>query len=475
MAVRTGAEFLESLRDSREVWLGGERVGDVTAHPSLAGCAESLADAYDLQHDPAHLDVLTMESPATGEPASIAYLLPHSPEDLVRRRLMAECLTRRTGGVAARLPAHLASLLVGLYDARDILEDADPALAANAARYFEYCRENDPCIAPGFSEPPRDRALPADRFESFRVVERRPDGIVVRGVKAVSTLAPYANEFLGLTAPRPGVAPEEISYFASPIDAEGIRIICRQPLAHPAHADRRLSARYDEMDAWVVFRDVFVPIERVFYLRSPERNEELFQRILLWSGYDNLIRLAVKAEVLAGICVAITDYLGTAKHPQVEASLVEAISYAETLWSFVYGAEREAVLSPGGLLAPGPVQVMLGRIHGVERHPQILQIVRELCGSGLLMAPGEAEMTHPELSADVYRYLVGKDERAQDRFLLLKLAWEFVGDAFGSRQLLFEMHNESTLAVNRSRLLRIFDTAALANRAKSLAGIENGV
>ncbi len=69
MAVRTGAEFLESLRDSREVWLGGEWVADVTAHPSLAGCAQSLADVYDLQHHPAHRDVLTMGSPETGEPA----------------------------------------------------------------------------------------------------------------------------------------------------------------------------------------------------------------------------------------------------------------------------------------------------------------------------------------------------------------------------------------------------------------------
>lgn len=475
MAVRTGSEFLESLRDGRQVWLAGEWVSDVTTHPSLTGCAQSLADAYDLQHDPTHRDILTMASPETGEPESLAYLLPRTPEDLVRRRRMAECLTRRTGGVAARLPAHMASLLVGLYDGCDILADADPTFAANAARYLEYCRATDPCIAPGFSEPPRDRSLPSDSFESFRVVDRRADGIVVRGVKAVSTLAPYANEFLGLTAPRPNAAPEEISYFAVPINTKGIRIVCRQPLAHPVPSDHPLSARHDEMDAWVVFEDVFVPMERVFYLQSPKRNEELFRRVMLWAGYDNLIRMAAKAEVLAGICLAITDYLGTAKHPQVEAHLVDAISYAETLWAFVHGAERDAIRSASGLLAPNPVQVTLGRIHGVGHHFQILQIVREVCGSGLLMAPGEAEMADPEIRADVYRYLVGKDERAPDRFLLLKLAWEYAGDAFGSRQLLFEMYNESTLAVNRTRLLNTYDTAALANRAKALAGIEDSV
>lgn len=475
MVLRSGTEFLESLRDSREVWLDGERVADVAAHPSLAGCANSIADVYDLHRDAAHRDLLTMPSPASGAPVSLAYLLPRTREDLARRRRMAECLARRSGGVAARLPAHMATLLVGLYDARDILEDADPAFAVNMAHYFEYCRENDPCVAPGFSDPPRDRTLPRDRFENFKVVERRADGMVVRGVKSVATLAPYANEFLGLTPQRPGVTPEEITYFAAPINSKGIRMVCRQPLAHLAHADHRLSARHDEMDAWIIFNDVFIPSERIFYLQHPERNDELFRRTMLWAGYDNLIRMAVKAEVLAGICVAITDYLGTAKHPGVEANLVEAIGYAETLWAFVHGAEREAIPTPGGLLAPNPVQVLLGRIHGVGRHAGILQIVRELCGSGILMAPGEAELTHPEIGADLYRFLVGKDERAPDRFRLLKLAWEYAGDSFGSRQLLFEMNNESTLAVNRTRLLSTYDSAPLTRLAKSLAGIEDGI
>jgi aromatic ring hydroxylase len=473
MALRTGTAFLASLQDRRQIWLGGEWVPDVAAHPSLAGCAQSLADVYDLLRNPAHRDLLTMELPQTAEPVSLAYLLPQTPEDLVRRRRMAEYLMRRTGGVAARLPAHMATLLIGLYDARDILADADPVFAENAARYFADCRGNDPCIAPGFSEPPRDRSLPPDRFESFRVVERKPDGIVVRGVKAVSTLAPYADEFLGLTAPRPHLAPTEVIYFATPINTQGIRIVCRAPLAHPAHPDHPLSGHYDEMDAWLVFDDVFIPMDRVFYLQSPERNEELFGRLLLWASYDDLIRMAAKAEVIAGICVAITDYLGTAKHPQTEASLAEAISYAATLRAFVLGAEREAIVTPGGLLAPNPVQVLLGRIHGVGHHPAILQTLRELCGSGLLMAPGEAEMTDPEIRSDVDRYLVGPDAQAPDRFRLLKLAWEYAGDAFGSRQLLFEMHNQSTLAVNRTRLLNAYDTAPLAKLAKSLAGIED--
>jgi 4-hydroxyphenylacetate 3-monooxygenase len=68
MALRSGASYLEALKDGREVWLGGERVSDVTAHPQLAGCAASLAENFDLQRDPKYADLLTSVSPRTETP-----------------------------------------------------------------------------------------------------------------------------------------------------------------------------------------------------------------------------------------------------------------------------------------------------------------------------------------------------------------------------------------------------------------------
>ncbi len=121
MPIRRGEQYLESLRDGRQVWLRGEKVDDVTTHPALAGCARSIAEVYDLQHDPAYQDLLTMESPTTGQLVGLGFLLPRSSEDLIRRRRMIEFLERRCGGVAGRLPEFLATLLVGLYDVREIV------------------------------------------------------------------------------------------------------------------------------------------------------------------------------------------------------------------------------------------------------------------------------------------------------------------------------------------------------------------
>ena len=318
MPIRRGEEYLESLRDGRRLWLMGQRVEDVTTHPALAGCARSVAAVYDLQHDVAYHELLTMPSPSTGKPVSRAYLLPRSVDDLASQRRMYECLVRRAGGVAARLPQHLATVALGLYDVRDLLGREDPAFADHVAQFFEYCRENDRSIATVFSDPLHHRNHPVSKQEPLRVMARRSDGIVVRGAKGVGTQAPYANELFCMTPPRPDLTPEQSVYFATPVNAEGIHVICREPLASSNPADHPVSPSWDEMDSIVVFDDVFIPWERVFYLRqSPALDlafeTRLFQGAIGLGPWYVLVRMAVKAEALLGIYAAIADSLCSVK------------------------------------------------------------------------------------------------------------------------------------------------------------------
>src|SRR5207247_5134037 len=146
------------------------------------------------QHDVADHEHLTIPSPSTGKPVSRAYLLPRSVDDLAGQRRMYECLVRRAGGVAARLPQHLATVVLGLYDVRDLLGREDPAFAEHVAQYFEYCRENDRSIATVFSDPLHHRNHPVSKQEPLRVVEKRPDRIIVRGAKGVGAPAPNPSE-----------------------------------------------------------------------------------------------------------------------------------------------------------------------------------------------------------------------------------------------------------------------------------------
>ena len=86
MAVRTGRQFLEGLRDGREVWLEGERVPDVTTHLKLSRMAHTLSSLCDLQHDPKFHDQMTFRSPTTGQPVALSFIVPKNQDDLLRRR-----------------------------------------------------------------------------------------------------------------------------------------------------------------------------------------------------------------------------------------------------------------------------------------------------------------------------------------------------------------------------------------------------
>jgi aromatic ring hydroxylase len=145
--------------------------------------------------------------------------------------------------------------------------------------------------------------------------------------------------------------------------------------------------------------------------------------------------------------------------------------YLETLRSCIQTAEANPVRSPSGLTMPNPTTALAARAFAIERYPLLLQHIRELCGPGLLMAPGQADLHNPDIGPHLHRYFVAHDEGAPERFRLLKLAWEYACDSFGSRQLLFEMYNVGSLATNKQRLATTYDTRACVALARELAGI----
>ncbi|HXG36480.1 MAG TPA: 4-hydroxyphenylacetate 3-hydroxylase N-terminal domain-containing protein [Dehalococcoidia bacterium] len=476
MALRTGAEFLEGLRDGRSVWLAGEQVKDVATHPGLAEVARTLAEIYDLQHDPEFKDALAIPSPLTGNPISASYLLPTNHEELTRRKKLIQFWSRRSGGVAGRLPDYQAIINVGLYDHRGIFAQEDPQFEQNVVNWFQHMTENDLLQTHAFADPPRDRSRPPSDLEYLKIVERRPDGIVIRGAKSVSTIAPYANEFLGLTPFRPGILPDEVLYFAVPLNTKGLHIVCRNSLVPREPEDHPLAPYWDEMDASIVFDDVFIPSDRIFFIRKtsdqePRYHGNLFYSVISYPLWHILVRATIKTEVLLGICSAMVDYLGTANRPEIQLALAQVGVYLEALKALAIAAEQNYIPSPSGLAVPNPTQITAGRIMVVERHAQILQMLRELSGSGILMSPNTKELADPDVGPFIRKYFVGKDERALERFRMLKLAWEYACDSFGGRQLLFEIYNAGGINLNLANFIQNYDVSSYVQIAKDLAGI----
>src|SRR5262245_28739498 len=271
MGIRTGTEFIQGLRDNREVWLGNERINDVTAHPAFRASIESLAYLYDMQHDPELRSQLTYTSPTTGAPVGLSFLIPRSHEDIVRRRQMIKLWADATCGMMGRSGDFLNSMITAWAAKKDYFAQQSPECAERVWRYYEHCRENDLFLTHALIDPQVDRsknrAEQDDPYLCLGIVKETSTGLFVRGGKMLATSAPFADDIYVWPFP-PILTEAEAPYavtFSIPVATPGVKVICREPFTRPEqYTDHPLSSRFDETDAVVVFDDVLVPWDRVF-------------------------------------------------------------------------------------------------------------------------------------------------------------------------------------------------------------------
>ena len=144
MGARTGRQYIEGLRaQPREVWLGGERVKDVTTHPGLANGIRAIASLYDMQHDPALRDTMTYVSPTSGERVGLSFIVPRTREELERRRVMMLEWARATCGMMGRSPDFMNVTYAAWAAAAGYFAQGRPTFGENVRRYYEHIREHD--------------------------------------------------------------------------------------------------------------------------------------------------------------------------------------------------------------------------------------------------------------------------------------------------------------------------------------------
>ena len=201
----TGARFIESLKDGRQVWLDGDEVEDVTAHPAFTGMVHELARIYDLQHTDEYRDQMTFLSPETGNPCSVSWQLPRSEQDLKRKRRNSEIWNEQSWGQLGRSPDVMAPYIIMLYNMRDAIgaiENPHCDFGENVVNYYRYCTENDLFLTHALGDPQVDRSeQPQNEQRSvveeevaLHVVEETSQGIIVNGAKQLATAAPISNE-----------------------------------------------------------------------------------------------------------------------------------------------------------------------------------------------------------------------------------------------------------------------------------------
>jgi 4-hydroxyphenylacetate 3-monooxygenase len=272
MGARSGERFLEGLRSTkRQLWLEGKRVEDVTAHPALAGGAQTLAGIFDRVL--AFPDECLTPDPETGEPLNVGHMIPRSIEDLKRRNRGLARIAEATVGLMGRTPDYMNVKFASFAGRwKDWLgaDGRNEEGAHNLVAFQKRLAREDISLTHTIIHPTIDKSTDAqivgNRVPVHKIAETSP-GIVLRGARILATLAPFADEIAVYPAhPLPPGAEAYALAFSIPVDTPGLVFVCRDSAATPgAHVfDRPLSTRFDEQDAFVIFDDVEVPRDRVF-------------------------------------------------------------------------------------------------------------------------------------------------------------------------------------------------------------------
>lgn len=443
---RTGRQYLDSLRDDREIWIDGERVRDVTEDPRFSAVAESIAELYDLQHDPKLQDKLTYLT-AEGERAGLSYIEPKSQSDLVRRREMVKIWMDWTAGMMGRSPDFMNVHMTGIGSAPEYFARGGEQFGKNARNYYEYLRRNDLALTHTLINPQTDRSKPAHQQNTAAAIVKETDaGIVIHGARMIATLAPFSNDIAVFPSTFLQVAEEAKPYafaFSIPMATKGLRFICR-PAITPPNArvqDYPFSARMDEMDCVAIFDNVLVPWERVFIHQQPMLCNGMFtetgtiNQIMHQFATKNL----AKAEFLLGVALSMAEAVGIGGFQHVQNHIHEMINTVELVRSCIRASEVDCVPGPNGTVLPNDQPLLTVRTLFPQLYPRLVETIQILGASGLVMVPSHEELTS-ERAADVERYYQGATIPADKRIQLFRIAWDISCSSFAGRQTLYERY-----------------------------------
>ncbi len=304
----TGAEYLESIRDGREVYIYGERVKDVTKHPAFRNAARSIAKLYDALHADETRDVLTAPTDTgSGGYTHKFFQAARSREQVIAQRDAIAAWARVSYGWMGRSPDYKAALMNTLGANAAFYGD----FADNARAWYKRTQESVLYLNHALVNPPIDRAKPVDEVKDVYItIQKETDaGIYVSGAKVVATNSALTHyNFLGQNMGQEITDPSMVVMFIAPMDTPGIKLICRASYEMTAAAtgspfDYPLTSRFDENDAIFVFDNAFIPWENVFIHRDVQRLKDFYPKSGFVNGYtlQGCTRLAVKLDFITGL------------------------------------------------------------------------------------------------------------------------------------------------------------------------------
>lgn len=474
---RKGTDYIQSLRDGRQIFINGALIEDHVDHPAFANAVRSAAALYDYQA--ANPEEMTFTTP-TGKQVNRAWELPDTREKLVKRGLAAQAWAAQSYGWLGRSPDHVPAAITGMITHIDVFEDYDKKRADALRGYYEYARDRDLAMTYTIVNPQGDRSKLAgehdDKYHSLGVVDEDAEGITVRGAKMLGTSAPLAEEVLvGVQNPlKEGVDDIYALSFAMPLAAKGIKILSRKSYEASAHSqfDNPLADRFDENDAVVYFDDVKVPWERVFIYKKTAMCRAQFHATAaeILMNTQSQARYTVKLKFLAGLARRMAETTGVINFPAIQESLGNLASQA----MIIDGMFRSLIHDPverNGFFYPRQLQIYTTQAYSQELYPTFINAIRKLAGGGVIMLPSGAEdFDNPEMAKLIGKTQYSSVASPEERVKVMKLAWDAIGSEFGSRHTQYEMFYNGPHFAALMRVFGAFDWGGATGLVDDLLG-----
>ena len=431
MALMTGEQYIESIRKMKmQVYMFGKKVESPVDDPILRPSLNSVRMTYDLAQLPEYEDLMTAISPYTGERVNRFTHIHQSTEDLMKKVKMQRLLGQKTAACFQRCVGMDAFNAV-FSTTYETDKKYGTHYHENFRKFMTYCQSNDLTVDGAMTDVKGDRSKAPHAQEDpdlfLRVVERRPDGIVVRGAKMHQTGALNSHEIIVM--PTQSRKPEDRDYavsFAVPMDTKGIYMI----IGRQSCDTRKLensdmdvgNAEFGGVEALTVFDDVFVPNDRIFLNGETEFAGMMVER---FAGYHRQssggCRVGV-GDVLSGAAAVAAEYNGAAKASHIKDKLIEMTHLNETLYCCGIACSAEGHPTESGNYI---IDLLLANVckQNVTRFPyEIVRLAEDVAGGLMVTAPSEADFRDEKLGPVIDKYLRGVNTvSTENRLRIMRL------------------------------------------------------
>lgn len=468
MALKTAAEYVESLRDGRVTYWDGERIDDITTHPRFRVPIEVASRDYDYA-DAKHGELRSFTTEEGGRAHRI-YQVPCNEADLAKR-------------VELMYHTSIVGLVSGVYMAlmsvKDAVAKVNPQYAENIEAMYRYARDNDLRAAEVITDAKGDRKRKAHEQDDpdlyLRIVERRNDGIVVRGAKLHITGASLCHELVVM--PTKGMRQDETDYavsFSIPVNTKGVKIINRSFAPAELNAfDYPASAHHSIPEGFVVFDDVFVPWERVFLAGEVQLASLFAQSLGLWERTGGVVDAARVSQLYVGLAQLVLEHQGKERDPVAQNAVSELINFAELMRMSLDYACRHYERTPSGMIHPNVLAINVAKFHWASNYHAMVRHLHDVSGGLVITVPLEADLRNEESGKYLRKYLRSvPGAEPETRMRVYNLIRDLTADAYGGWQFVVALQAGGGLNAQRIMMHRTYPMADAKTKALAAAGVK---